>query len=663
MGASESACAQLLDQLGWKRPEFVGEFYNSNLASYLQSQNLEVVLPRHAPQCDISMADRKPKMYPRPSFCWEAYKMHVAILGPSTACRNQITSFLPKIADVFQGPASRLGPGREAVPYYFLDEELHRLVLWELPEITYRQSCEDYIRELGLLYIDCVFMLFSDKYVVTDIYSKLCVAMAIHGVPFFVLCTMSGEELDEMSWRRLQADFQKKDIRVRMFNPMRPQDLLGELINDFFKEVAWNRSSKDADLTKNVSENILGQTVRLKNIEKKPELNGRCGVCIGFDKEHCRYRVRMINAGVETDIALKEDCLSILKPKLVRAMVRLKGLESKPELNGRFAFVDEFLRDSERYRVFVPDRPGNVMVLALKSANLERVESVKGAEPISCILSPDAKPMPPPKPKPATGKPLQEAVHAAPGNRCTAAPAQPQSQRSGGSTGSEEKPRSAAPAQAAAVAAAVPPARPKAAAAALPPAGGGAEAQDDDLASLLPKREFQDETPSDLMSRILIKSADNERHGDEAGEEDPGLQLSRAGLLAQRVWAVVGNTESAEDIVDHLMDCGKTVFCIGEGDGAHFPTIADLDSLTSLREPKLPDIEVLAFLSGDGMAVEAAIDDARRLGIRGILLHPEAGAYGPTVLPRCRDVCLPVHGADILEDVVPGPVLAVAPID
>merc|ERR1719245_1190417 len=109
-----------------------------------------------------------------------------------------------------------------------------------------------------------------------------------------------------------------------MLDPDNPHKMLEELFTDFIKEIQWNRSGKDADLIAGVGENILGQTVRLKNLEKKPELNGRVGVCIGFDKEQSRYRVRLITAGVETDLALKESCLSILKPKLVEAIVQIK---------------------------------------------------------------------------------------------------------------------------------------------------------------------------------------------------------------------------------------------------------------------------------------------------------------------------------------------------
>lgn len=64
-------------------------------------------------------------------------------------------------------------------------------------------------------------------------------------------------------------------------------------------------------------------------------------------------------------------------------MVRIKGLTSKPELNGCRGFVDAFLPESERYRVVVPgvpkqaDNTHSVMasVLALKPENLDMAAS------------------------------------------------------------------------------------------------------------------------------------------------------------------------------------------------------------------------------------------------------------------------------------------------
>jgi len=390
MGSTDSKCAELLEQMAWEEPPFAEEFRNPSLVSYLEVQNLEVVLPKHAPQADLSIPDRMPALFPRPNFCWEAYKMHLALIGPSTACKNQFLAFLPQLAAVFAGAPAKLAPGRNACPYYFFDPDLHKMILWELPEMSWNQTNpDDYIRELGLLYMDCVFMLFSEKYLLNDLYCKLIVAMAIHGIPFFVICTDSSEAKDQATMDKIKTYFQRKDISgIRMFNPKKPDEVVKEIITEFFKEVSWNRSAIDKERTSDVSDTILGQTVRLKELEKKPELNGRCGVCVGFDKDQGRYHIRLITNGVESDIALKQNNFSILKPKMLDAMVRIKDLSSKPELNGRYGFVDAFLRETERYRVLIPEHPGSGQALALKSANLERVEDTHG------------RPVRPPAPEP-----------------------------------------------------------------------------------------------------------------------------------------------------------------------------------------------------------------------------------------------------------------------
>merc|ERR1712072_64568 len=135
-------------------------------------------------------------------------------------------------------------------------------------------------------------------------------------------------------------------------------------------------------------------------------------------------------------------------------------------------------------------------------------------------------------------------------------------------------------------------------------------------------------------------------------------QLSLQGILGMRVWAVVGDPDEVEEILDHLMDCGKTVFCVSPGGNAHFASTAELD-----RDPGLPKAEILAFVDPLCADVRAGALDAKRFGLRGILLHPEAAAYGPDALEACRDAGMTVHSADILSEVQPGLGLPVAPLD
>jgi len=95
----------------------------------------------------------------------------------------------------------------------------------------------------------------------------------------------------------------------------------------------------------------------------------------------------MITDGVEQDISLKQSSFSILKPKLMQQMVRIKGLQSKPELNGRYGFVDDFLRESERYRVLIPGRPVTSCWLGYLHGNPLKTWQVAYANDESCLLS------------------------------------------------------------------------------------------------------------------------------------------------------------------------------------------------------------------------------------------------------------------------------------
>jgi hypothetical protein len=454
--------------------------------------------------------------------------------------------------------------------------------------------------------------------------------------------------------QRIKSDFQKKDIQgIRIFNPSQPHKMMEELILDFYKEVSYNRgASANKEVTRDCGEDVLGQTVRLKNLEKRPELNGRCGVCVGYDSGTDRYLARIITEGVEQDISLRQSSFSILKPKLTGQTVLVKGLQSKPELNGRYGFVDEFLRESERYRILLPDRPGVGLVLALKSENLEKVTSFAGAVPIK-IQAPATKaeavkpPVPKTKAKPASSANANSKSSTGFGPPDRAAHEKPQESSLLG------------------------------------------EADDEDpLADIFGPRleESTKREGSDLMTRIFAAECDNDSSTGLGGSDSTNsvvaaahvaaqpsapacvaierpspcqrLQLSLNGLLGMRVWAVVADPDEAEEILDHLMDCGKTVFSISAGGNAHFASTAELG-----RDPGLPKAEVLAFIDPQLSDVRAGALDAKRLGVQGILLHPEGAAYGNDAVEACRDAGMTVHSADILSEVQPGLGLPVAPLD
>jgi hypothetical protein len=214
--------------------------------------------------------------------------------------------------------------------------------------------------------------------------------------------------------------------------------------------------------------------------------------------------------------------------------------------------VDEFLRESERYRILLPDRPGVGLVLALKSENLEKVTSFAGDVPIK-IQAPatKAEAVKPPVPK------------------TKAKPASSANANSKSSTGFGPPDRAA---------------HEKSQESSLL-----GEADDEDpLADIFGPRleESTKREGSDLMTRIFAAECDNDSSTGLGGSDSTNsvvaaahvaaqssaapcvtierpspcqrLQLSLNGLLGMRVWAVVADPDEAEEILDHLMDCGKT---------------------------------------------------------------------------------------------------------
>jgi len=582
--------------------------------------------------------------------------------------------------------------------------------------------------------MDCVFILFSEKYMLNDTYCKLVVHMAVHGIPFFVICTDSSESCSQESMDRIKRYFQGKDISgIRMLNPNKPGEVLKELITEFFKEVSWNRSAIDRERTADVSETILGQTVRLKDLEKKPELNGRCGVCVGYDKDQSRYHVRLITNGVESDIALKQHNFSILKPKMLYNMVRIKDLTSKPELNGRYGLVDAFLRETERYRVLVPDRPGSGHALSLKSANLDRVEETS-AEPVKELPPPEprrrsasAKPAPRPTCGPfvagSTGgqtwkviggenkggiivKRAKELDSALETQRLSTSSLVEELQRdgdrisyrllygSGPRTGwvslrvhdKELLVKSDAVVCGSRTVRAAPQCPSDAAEVGKPAATTSDVGQFDRPARPKPERSPVDEpaskqsdhaidpparskavlqprpssppTPSCGATPASTGASSAPELAETLREEAPRgrFKLKKEGLFGMKVWAVVGSPEKAEDVMDHLMDCGKTVFCVSH-DGGQVQSLSELGI-----NPNLPRAEVLAFVDTH-MNLEDSVAKTAELGLQGVLLHPSVDAFPSGVASRGRSADLEVFGADILEEVLPGSGLSIAPLD
>lgn len=103
-------------------------------------------------------------------------------------------------------------------------------------------------------------------------------------------------------------------------------------------------------------------------------------------------------------------------------------------------------------------------------------------------------------------------------------------------------------------------------------------------------------------------------------------------------------------------ECGKTVFDVSST--GTFASTAELG-----KDPNLPKTEVLAFVDQDPSSALAALDDAIRLGVRGVVLHGEDAKDAAEALAECRSAGLVAFTVDLLQAVQPGTGFPVAPLD
>jgi hypothetical protein len=87
------------------------------------------------------------------------------------------------------------------------------------------------------------------------------------------------------------------------------------------------------------------KNVRVTNISSKPEMNGKSGDIIGYDIPSERYHVKLAVSGKA--VALK--CSNLIFPN--RAVVRIHGLLSSPEHNGKYAQVTGYDARAGRHTV------------------------------------------------------------------------------------------------------------------------------------------------------------------------------------------------------------------------------------------------------------------------------------------------------------------------
>eukprot|EP00971_Amphidinium_carterae_P332515 6466712-Amphidinium_carterae.1 len=127
-----------------------------------------------------------------------------------------------------------------------------------------------------------------------------------------------------------------------------------------------------------------------------------------------------------------------------------------------------------------------------------------------------------------------------------------------------------------------------------------------------------------------------------------------------KVWAVFGNPDKTEDVVDHLMDCGKTAIVVWPGVEVEGHMFRSFEPLRN--HPKLARPEVALFMEQAGSLSKVAAE-AISVGVHGILL--QAGvSWNSTHVAGASAQGVPLHVADMFEVVQPGMNgLPIAPID
>eukprot|EP00928_Gymnodinium_smaydae_P057043 TRINITY_DN40313_c0_g1_i1.p1 TRINITY_DN40313_c0_g1~~TRINITY_DN40313_c0_g1_i1.p1 ORF type:complete len:591 (-),score=81.56 TRINITY_DN40313_c0_g1_i1:607-2355(-) len=380
---------RLLDRLQWSAPDLSEELPLSDFADFLRNVPLEACLPRHSPA--VAFSERRPR------YLAEVGRIHVAVAGPSGACRGLLFSLLSRfVRGFFRGSSEPLAPGREAVAHHFLAPLLHKVVVWQLPEPTWGQTAELYIKEVGLRYFDHIILAFSDKHTLTETYSSLVVSLAVHGVPFSAVLAAAnatsnadGDSAaladEDARMRRIQADMRRKDLQAHLLQGDRPVQSMSRLIMDLCRDIIRGRDSTAVFEQEGADVTVLGLPVRLYGLESRADLNGRCGICAGYNASSKRYLIRFQHctkssgnseAGKDdhtSEISVKRDRMSLDSPRLgylVGQVVALHGLQSRPELNGRIGLANEYSCSSDRYEVFLPSRSQGTQIVSVRPTPL-----------------------------------------------------------------------------------------------------------------------------------------------------------------------------------------------------------------------------------------------------------------------------------------------------
>ena len=108
-------------------------------------------------------------------------------------------------------------------------------------------------------------------------------------------------------------------------------------------------------------ENILQHVhVTIHDIQSQPELNGKKGTVITWCPKKGRYNIYV--ASLKKVVSLKPGNV-VLETGVV---ARVNGLSSKPELNGKWGTIKDWIRESNKYDVQLS---GN-QIIRVKSENM-----------------------------------------------------------------------------------------------------------------------------------------------------------------------------------------------------------------------------------------------------------------------------------------------------
>jgi len=104
---------------------------------------------------------------------------------------------------------------------------------------------------------------------------------------------------------------------------------------------------EDSDETMSVKPNNLLQHVhvRIHDIQNQPDLNGKTGTIIAWNESKQRYNIYVIV--LQKVVSLRPNNV-VLDPGTV---AKITGLNSRPELNGKWGTVKEWIRETNKYDI------------------------------------------------------------------------------------------------------------------------------------------------------------------------------------------------------------------------------------------------------------------------------------------------------------------------